>query len=135
MGMRSVQLQSSFTGNIDGSAVLHVNQLPPNAGIMPPGPARESLNPFHDFWMTEFPVVLFVVVNGVPSIGIQVMCGSGKIEKQSMLPVQSLPTSGINSQQTGQQQVSGTSFLTHSAKNWLVFVMKYVGAVSAILFL
>lgn len=118
MGMRSVQLQSSFTGNSDGSAVLHVNQLPPSAAIMPPGPA-----------------LLFVVVNGVPSIGIQVMCGSGKIENQSMLPVQSLPTSGINSQKTGQQQVSGTSFLSHSAKNWLVFMMKYVGAVSAILFL
>jgi hypothetical protein len=49
MGMRSVQLQSSFTGNSDGSAVLHVNQLPPSAAIMPPGPARESLNPLHDF--------------------------------------------------------------------------------------
>jgi hypothetical protein len=49
MGMRSVQLQSSFTGNSDGSAVLHVNQLPPNPAIMPPGPACTSLNPLHDF--------------------------------------------------------------------------------------
>ncbi|KAG1847941.1 glyoxal oxidase [Suillus tomentosus] len=119
MGMRSVQLQSSFTGNSDGSAVVHVNQLPPNAAIMPPGPA-----------------LLFVVVNDVPSIGIQVMCGSGKIEEQSMMPVQNLPASNINSQQAGgQKQISGTSFLVHSARNWLVFMMKYVGAVSAILLL
>jgi hypothetical protein len=116
MGMRSVQLQSSFTGNADGSAVLHVNQLPPNPAIMPPGPA-----------------LLFVVVNGVPSVGIQVMCGSGQIEKQSTMPVQNLPSSNITSQQAGQKQTSGTSFLADSARNWLIFMMKYVGAVSAIL--
>ncbi|KAG1739248.1 glyoxal oxidase [Suillus lakei] len=81
MGMRSVQLQSSFTGNSDGSAILHA--------VMPPGPA-----------------LLFVVVNGVPSVGIQVMCGSGKIEKQLMMPVQNLPSSNIVSQQAGQKQIS-----------------------------
>lgn len=116
MGMRSVQLQSSFTGNDDGSAVLHINQLPPNPAILPPGPA-----------------LLFVVVNGVPSVGIQVMCGSGKIEKQSVMPVQNLPTSNIPSQQAGQKQISGSSFLVHSTRERLVFMMKYVVAASAIL--
>jgi hypothetical protein len=83
--------------------------------------------------MIKFPVVLFVVVNGVPSVGIQVMCGSGQIEKQSTMPVQNLPTSNIISQQAGQKQISGTSFLAQSARNWLIFMMKYVGAVSVVL--
>jgi len=34
MGICSVQLQNSFTGNADG--VLYVSQLPPNAAVMPP---------------------------------------------------------------------------------------------------
>jgi hypothetical protein len=45
--------------------------------------------------MIKLPVVLFMVVNGVPSVGIQVMCGSGQIEKQSTMPVQNLPISNI----------------------------------------
>ncbi|KAG1751354.1 glyoxal oxidase, partial [Suillus paluster] len=116
MGMRSVQLQSTFTGNLDGSGVLHVSQLPPNAAVLPPGPA-----------------LLFVVVNSVPSVGIQVMCGSGKIEKQNMLPVQSLPSANIIQHQEGQKQISGTSFLVHSSRSVLVIIMKYIAAVSAIL--
>ncbi|KAH7920713.1 glyoxal oxidase [Leucogyrophana mollusca] len=93
MGMRTVQLENSFTGNADGSGVLHVSQLPPNPALMPPGPA-----------------LLFVVVNGVPSIGIQVMVGSGKIEQQKMTPASPLPESNIaQAQLPGQGQKSSSS--------------------------
>ena len=36
---------------------------------------------------------LYVVVNGVPSVGVQVMVGSGKIEQQPLLDVEALPAS------------------------------------------
>ena len=41
MGQRYVQLDSTYTGNSDGSATLHVSQLPPNPAILAPGPARK----------------------------------------------------------------------------------------------
>ncbi|TDL26007.1 glyoxal oxidase [Rickenella mellea] len=78
MGQRFVQLDSTYTVNTDGSAVLHVSQMPPNPAILAPGPAY-----------------VYVVVNGVPSIGQQIMVGSGKIEKQQMLPPIPLPSSSM----------------------------------------
>lgn len=40
MGMRSLQLNTSYTGDASaGTAVLHVSQMPPNAALFPPGPA------------------------------------------------------------------------------------------------
>lgn len=44
--------------------------------------------------------VMFVVVNGVPSIGVQVMVGSGKIEAQQMLAVTDLPSVSISQSNT-----------------------------------
>lgn len=76
MGQRMVVLEMSHTGNADGSATLHVSQIPPNPAIMPPGPA-----------------LVFVVVNGVPSVASQVMVGSGRIETQKVQAVQALPQS------------------------------------------
>ncbi|PCH36106.1 copper radical oxidase [Wolfiporia cocos MD-104 SS10] len=78
MGARFVQLESTYTGAADGSAVLHVSQLPPNPAILAPGPA-----------------MLFVVVNGVPSVGIQIMVGSGQIETQPIHAAVALPPSSI----------------------------------------
>ncbi|KAF9473141.1 copper radical oxidase [Pholiota conissans] len=78
MGQRMVVLDSTYTGYGNNTAFLHVSQMPPNPGIMAPGPA-----------------FLFVVVNGIPSIGIEVMVGSGVIEKQTILAVDSLPASSI----------------------------------------
>jgi hypothetical protein len=75
-GQRAAELDFTYTANQDGSATLHVSQLPPNAAIMPPGPG----------W-------LFVVVDGVPSVGVPVMIGSGKIEVQQTLNVEALPES------------------------------------------
>ena len=43
----------------------------------------------------SLPVVLFVVVNGVPSIGNLVMVGSGKIDQQDVLPPAPLPAPSI----------------------------------------
>lgn len=44
MGQRFLQLNSTYTGNSDGSAVLHVSQVPPNAALFAPGPARKLFN-------------------------------------------------------------------------------------------
>ncbi|KAG8983705.1 hypothetical protein FRB90_005824, partial [Tulasnella sp. 427] len=77
-GQRLLQLENTYTLNSDGSATLHVAQMPPNAAMFAPGPA----------W-------LFVVVNGVPSIGKQIMVGSGKIEIQKTLAASVLPPKAV----------------------------------------
>ncbi|KAH9002019.1 glyoxal oxidase [Lactarius hatsudake] len=74
MGQRLAELEISYTANADGSGTLHCSNLPPNPAIFPPGPA-----------------FLFVVVNGVPSVGNLVMVGSGEISQQDVLPPAPLP--------------------------------------------
>jgi len=99
MGQRMLQLDSTYTGNSDGSGVLHVSQMPPNPAIFVPGPA-----------------LLFVVVNGVPSIGVPAMVGSGQIGQQNILSVGALPASIIappnvtntNGNNTGHGHKSGS---------------------------
>ncbi|GAA6063549.1 hypothetical protein JCM10212_002661 [Sporobolomyces blumeae] len=76
MGQRFLQLNSTFTANSDGSATLHVSQMPPNPAIFVPGPA-----------------LLFVVVNGVPSTGQWVTVGNGQLGDQPVLATQELPAS------------------------------------------
>lgn len=78
MGQRFIELQNSHTGYANNTGTLHVHQLPPNPAVFPPGPA-----------------LLFVIVDGVPSVGIQVMVGSGKIGKQKTKGVPELPTSSL----------------------------------------
>jgi hypothetical protein len=78
-GQRYVQLASSYTAyQANNTAILQVNQLPPNPAIIAPGPA-----------------FVFVVVNGVPSIGQQVMLGSGQIGQQTLLTAGTLPAANI----------------------------------------
>ncbi|KAL1410105.1 hypothetical protein Q8F55_004108 [Vanrija albida] len=77
MGQRHVQLNSTYSATPDGGVTLHVSQLPPNPGVLAPGPAH-----------------LFIVVNGVPSIGHFFIAGDGIIGKHSLSPVQQLPPSG-----------------------------------------
>lgn len=84
MGQRYIQLNSTFTGNTDFSATLHVSQLPPNAALLVPGPA-----------------LLFVIVNGIPSIGQFVMVGSGQLGRQPMLARATLEPSSGNFIATG----------------------------------
>lgn len=67
---------NAYTYNSNGSATLHVSHLPPNPAILTPGPA-----------------LIFVVVNGIPSIGQWVMVGTGTLGKQPTAPAQTLPTS------------------------------------------
>ncbi|KAF9482234.1 copper radical oxidase [Pholiota conissans] len=79
MGQRYVELETSYTADpSNNSAIIHVRQLPPNPAIIVPGPA-----------------LVFVVVKGVPSIGLQVMLGSGQIGTQPILPVGDLPASSV----------------------------------------
>lgn len=77
-GQRSAELDHTFTTKTDGGATLHVSQVPPNPAIIQPGPA----------W-------LFVVVNGVPSVGVRVMLGSGTLGAQEIHEVEALPASSV----------------------------------------
>lgn len=74
MGMRLVQLNTTWTLNSDGSAVIHTSQMPPNPSIMAPGPA-----------------LVYVVVAGTPSTGVDIMVGNGKIGTQPTSKVQAMP--------------------------------------------
>ncbi|KAF8629225.1 hypothetical protein AX17_005808 [Amanita inopinata Kibby_2008] len=79
MGQRFVQLDATYTGSTsDNTALLHVQQLPPNPAVLAPGPA-----------------FLFVVVNGVPSVGLQVMVGTGQLGDQPVQAAANLPTSSF----------------------------------------
>lgn len=78
MGQRVLQLKTTYTVADDGSATLHVSQLPANAAVFPPGPA-----------------MLFITVNGVPSMAQWIMVGSGKIETQPTSTEVPLPDSYI----------------------------------------
>jgi hypothetical protein len=76
MGQRALQLNHTYTVNNDGSIVYHVSQMPPNANIFQPGPA-----------------FVYVTINGVPSNGSYVIVGSGRVETQTMNPIDPLPAS------------------------------------------
>ena len=78
MGQRYLELETSYTLNMDQSVTFHVSQLPPNPAIFPPGPA-----------------MIHIVVNGVPSVGKLIMVGSGKIENQTVQAVTALPASFV----------------------------------------
>ncbi|KAF8837565.1 glyoxal oxidase [Paxillus ammoniavirescens] len=74
MGQRHLQLNNTYTVNKDGSYVLHVAQVPPNANLLTPGPA-----------------LMFVVVNGIPSNGTMVIVGTGQVGTQPTSPASELP--------------------------------------------
>lgn len=92
MGQRYVQLTSSYTGNEDGTAVLHVQQLPPNPAVLAPGPA-----------------MMFVVVNGVPSVAQWVMVGSGQLGAQTVNAVTDLPANYIPASQQTSHNSTGNN--------------------------
>ncbi|ORX39085.1 glyoxal oxidase precursor [Kockovaella imperatae] len=85
MGQRHVELETSFTSNTDGSATLHVAQLPPNPAILVPGPA-----------------LFFVVVDGVPSNSSWIMVGNGQLGDQPIGEASVLPQSTISAQLVAQ---------------------------------
>ncbi|QRV94398.1 glyoxal oxidase [Ceratobasidium sp. AG-Ba] len=86
-GMRYLELETSYTvmpldkEGKNFNITLHVAQMPPNPAVFAPGPA-----------------FLFIVVDGVPSVGQMIMVGSGKIGpgsqpvgERSVLPASSMP--------------------------------------------
>jgi len=96
MGQRYVELPFAFTGDARNiSAILHVSQLPPNPAIISPGPA-----------------LMFVVVKGVPSVGVKVMLGSGQLGVQQVLNVQELPLATVA---TPQRRGASTSITTRQS--------------------
>ena len=78
MGHRHLQLNNMYSD--DGSFVLHVSQVPPNAIVLTPGPALP-----------------FVVVNGVPSNGTMVIVGTHQVETQ---PAAEAPPAVMTTPQT-----------------------------------
>jgi hypothetical protein len=130
MGQRYVQLVNTFTGNSDGSATFHVSQLPPNPSLLVPGPA-----------------LLFVIVNGVPSIGQFVMVGNGALGFQPVSAATVLPSSSNNfgssattgtasgsasSSSNGSSPVSTLATATSGFKTWYVAPIVAAGLVLAL---
>ncbi|CCO32449.1 Galactose oxidase Short=GAO [Rhizoctonia solani AG-1 IB] len=76
MGQRLLQLNSSFEVSDEGNIVLHVAQAPPNPNLLTPGP-----------------VLMFVVVGGVPSVGKMVTVGTGDFGVQPVQDASFLPPS------------------------------------------
>ncbi|KAG9091440.1 hypothetical protein FS749_016546 [Ceratobasidium sp. UAMH 11750] len=76
MGQRILQLNSTFQVAPDGAITLYVAQVPPNPNLLTPGP-----------------VLLFVVVGGVPSMGKMVTVGTGGIGVQPVQAASALPPS------------------------------------------
>lgn len=102
MGQRYLQLNSTYTLNDDGSGVLHVSQMPPCVACFSPGPA-----------------MMFVVVDGVPSIGVMVMVGNGKIGTQPTAAAPDLP--GTITDWTSSSSTTSTSKnAKHSSSSVLV---------------
>jgi hypothetical protein len=91
MGQRALQLNSTFSVSDDGDIVLHTSQAPPNSNILTPGPA-----------------LLFVVVNGVPSIGKQVIVGNGVLGTQPTAAAAALPASVTNANVKTSSSSSGS---------------------------
>ncbi|KAH7106856.1 DUF1929-domain-containing protein, partial [Auriculariales sp. MPI-PUGE-AT-0066] len=80
MGQRYLQLNSTYQVASDGKITLSVSQVPANANIFTPGPA-----------------IIFVVVDGVPSIGTHLIVGSGKQEVQKTSTATVLPANAPSS--------------------------------------
>jgi hypothetical protein len=74
-GQRYLELETSYSMNQGtGDITVYASQMPPNANLFTPGPA-----------------MIFLVVDGVPSVGQMIMIGSGKIETQPTAAASVLP--------------------------------------------
>jgi hypothetical protein len=118
MGQRYLELEHTYTGYNNNTATLHVRQVPPNPAILVPGPA-----------------FVFVVVNGVPSVGAQVMIGSGELGKQETQTPADLPPSSFVNVASGTAHRSNSAALSantagSSAWSWTVCTcMAFLGGV------
>jgi hypothetical protein len=111
MGQRVLQLKTSYTVADDGSAVLHVAQVPPNANLLAPGPA-----------------MLFITVDGVPSVAQWVMVGSGTIGDQpigaeSQLPDNSIPSALDSTPDSGHSAASPAIVVSKSIVSTIALVL------------
>lgn len=102
MGQRYVQLESTYTGFQNNTGTLHVSQLPPNPAILAPGPA-----------------LVFVIVKGVPSVGMQVMVGSGKLGDQARLAIGDLPESAIVQDPSAPESSRNAASSWRQSRHWL----------------
>ncbi|KZT02778.1 copper radical oxidase [Laetiporus sulphureus 93-53] len=75
MGQRSMELNTTYTVNSNGSITLHVAQPVPNPNLFQPGPA-----------------LLFVTMSGIPSNGTMVLIGSGEFGTQPTYAASNLPS-------------------------------------------
>ncbi|KAL6298506.1 DUF1929-domain-containing protein [Sparassis latifolia] len=101
MGQRSLQLNNTYTVNTNGSIILHVSQLPPNANLFQPGPA-----------------LLFVTMSGIPSNGTFVLIGTGDFGTQPLSPASVLPASvRLNNVSGSANGGSGNSSSSSSASS------------------
>ncbi|KAJ7070506.1 copper radical oxidase variant A [Mycena amicta] len=91
MGQRFLQLNNTYTVNGNGTIILHVAQMPPNANLFQPGPA-----------------FIFVVVNGIPSNATYAIVGTGNIETQPLAARTVLPASVEHDDATGSGSGSGS---------------------------
>ncbi|PPR00527.1 hypothetical protein CVT24_005501 [Panaeolus cyanescens] len=123
MGQRMIVLASTYTGYPNNTGILYVSQLPPNPAVFAPGPA-----------------LIFVVVDGVPSVGHQVMIGSGKIGTQLILPSGSTPPStiirnGASGHSTPKTNHAQSLIILNAGNSLLVLFILAVVAMKNMLFL
>lgn len=117
MGQRYLELATSYTAYAaNNTATIHVSQIPPNPALLAPGPA-----------------LFFVVVDGVPSLGLFVMIGSGQIGTQTLLDATQLPPSNLvtvdnakESQSNNANKTSGASTRSRGSIGVLLSVAAFV---------
>ncbi|KAG8740885.1 hypothetical protein FRC10_003800 [Ceratobasidium sp. 414] len=114
MGQRILQLNSTFQVAPDGTITLYVAQVPPNPNLLTPGP-----------------VLMFVVVGGVPSMGKMVMVGTGGIGVQPVQAASALPPSYTRSDPPPLPVAAngGTSKITEQTKRTIGIAVGVGGAV------
>lgn len=111
MGQRFMQLNNTYTVYNNGTIILHVAQLPPNPNLFQPGPA-----------------LLYVVINGVPSIGTFVIIGSGNVGPQPISSASLLPAS-VKS--TGNAtSPNATSQSDHASSSKIPLIAGLVGGIA-----
>ncbi|KAF8208772.1 glyoxal oxidase N-terminus-domain-containing protein [Mycena galopus ATCC 62051] len=114
MGQRYLQLNNTYTVNSDSSITLHVSQAPPNANLFQPGPA-----------------FIYVVVNGIPSNGTQVIVGSGNMGAQPTSDVAVLPANieHASAQGSADGASTNTGSTTASAPSASASSSSHLGAI------
>lgn len=111
MGQRYLQLNNTYTVTDTGAITLHVAQVPPNPNILQPGP-----------------VLMFVVVHGLPSVGKMVIVGSGQIEAQPTGTVADLPPISTSTKAPVGSASSSASGTTKNNNNLILIIASAAGA-------